>query len=149
MSIQALLEQYDLFDNAILSHGFTDYNRDYRITAELGLGGGPAGVYEFLFRGCVAATYECMVPPAGYSVNDDFIDFEQWEAAGAPDGFVWAQPATIYPGWQLLAHPDTATRWAARLGIPMQEILIETNAFTLRLVFHDLAIKQIVGDQSV
>jgi len=146
MSVQALLEQYDLFDNTILSHGFTDYNRDYLIRAELGYRGGPRGVYEFLFRGCVAATYECSVPPAGYSINDVFIDYEGWQKAGAPDGFVWTMHANVYPGWQLLTDSELVTSWADRLGLAMHEILIETNVFMLRLVFHDLAIKQIASD---
>ena len=43
MNVKETLEHYDLFDNAILSHGFTDYFRDYRVVAEPSLGCEPPG----------------------------------------------------------------------------------------------------------
>ena len=141
MPIESLLEQYAFTDAVILSHGFTEYNRDYRITVEFFARAVATKTYEFLFRGCVVANYECQIPPGGYSVNDVFTDYERWQTAGAPVGFVWAQQANVDQEWQLLPDSPLAGIWMDQLGIAMHEIFIVTNVFTLRLVFHDLAIK--------
>ncbi len=144
MSLEALLAEYDIFDNAILSHGFTDYNRDYLIVAELGYGGGPKGTYNLLFRGCVEAHYQSAIPREGWSLNDVLLDYDQWQAAEQSDGYVWAVCyADAYPGWKLVVPSERAERWGQELGIAMRELLIETNVFRLQLVFHDLTVSRI------
>ena len=138
MSVQELLEQFNLFDSYIVSHGFTDYHFDYRIQAELDSASGPKGRYEFLFRKCAIANYEGRIPPTGYSSTRIFTEYERWQE---PDELVWAVRAVVQPGWQLISDSESAMTWAERLGIAMHEIPIETTVFTLRLVFHDLAVK--------
>ena len=37
--VKSLLVQYDIFDQTIVEHGFTQYMRDYRVVAESMAGG--------------------------------------------------------------------------------------------------------------
>jgi hypothetical protein len=82
MNVKETLEHYDLFDNAIVSHGFTDYLRDYRVVAELGFGGGPPGIFALLFRGCAKAEYKLRPAADSFSIDDVFVDYDRWEVAG-------------------------------------------------------------------
>ncbi len=142
MNVEEMLNQYDLFDNAILSHGFTDYHRDYRFIAELGRGDGQWVTCAFLFRGCVEVEYRLSIPPVGFSVDDVFIDFERWETTeDASDGYVWGvKYANVYPGWKYSNKSARVIEWSQQYGIPMHEVLIETNVFSLLLIFHDLTV---------
>src|SRR5262245_44700206 len=63
MSVRETLEEFSFFDQAIVEHGFTRYNRDYRLVAEIfgvtedGTRSRLYSTYAFLFRGCVEAVY--------------------------------------------------------------------------------------------
>lgn len=147
MSVRETLEQYDFFDQAIVEHGFTRSNRDYRLIAKIH--GQPAAelpvqhlsTYTFLFRGCVEAHYASAVPPAGFSMDDIFIDYDRWQAAGHPHGFVWGVNwADAYPGLRYVEASPKAATWAERLSLAMHEVTIETNTYTLRLIFHDVTV---------
>ncbi len=141
MTLQEQLRELNLCDNAVLRHGFVDYNRDYQLTVESVVGPMPPGLYSYLFRGCVEAIYESNVPAAGFSVNDVYIDHQAWEAAGCPAGFVWGVKwADAYPGWYEVNDSPRAARHASELGIDMHEIVVETDTYTLNLVFHDLVV---------
>lgn len=143
MNVEETLKLYDLSDNAVRSHGFTDYHRDYQIVAELGIGDELPGKFVFLFRGCVEVEYKLTLPENGFSVDDVFIDYEQWEAAGSPEGYVWGVKwACAYPGWKYVLDSGRAAVWAEKFKAEMHEVLIETNAFALRLIFHDLAVRE-------
>lgn len=82
------------------------------------------------------------------SWGDEFISYPAWEEAGAPAGFVWGvEWADAYPGPSLDASSSSAAKWVERLGRPVHEIRIETNAYLLRLVCHSLHVVQLaVGD---
>jgi hypothetical protein len=104
--------------------------------------------YRYLFRGCVEAHYRCGVV-AHFSLDDTFIDYGSWQAAGEPKGFVWGVNwADAWPGWTYLGESERATEWACKLGVAMHEVLIETNTYTLALVFADLAVTK-VGERWV
>jgi hypothetical protein len=147
-TVQQMLDAYDFFDQAIVEHGFTPYNRDYRLVAEIygtSLTPGNTGselhaTYTFTFRGCVEANYRCNVIH-GFSVNDIFIDYDRWIDGGEPDGFVWGVNfADAYPGLRYVDDSERATAWSERLGLSMHEVTIETNTYTLALVFHDITV---------
>ena len=144
MTVQETLQEWDFFDQGISRHGFTAYNRDYRV--EVNFSGWDRVVHPvtYLFRGCVEAHYLNLVVPNVYPtfMDDRFIDYQQWEAADCPEGFVWGvNEADAYPGWKYIEDSERASAWAEKLNLPMHEIEIETNTYRLTLVFHDLTVQ--------
>lgn len=78
------------------------------------------------------------------SWEDTLIDYEAWEAAGEPDGYVWGTKWTLaYPGLVYVEGSAIAAEWTARLGKSMHEVTIETDAYLLRVVFHDVRFRQL------
>lgn len=143
-AVRATLDEYSFFDDAITDHGFTQYNRDYRLVAEIysarrGRGTELEAIYTFLFRGCVEAHYRSEVP-IGFSMDEVLLDLDRANAAGDP-GFVWGvNHAVAYPGLTYIGESARTREWESRLGILMHEVLIETNTYSLRLVFHDVTV---------
>ena len=142
LTVAELLERETFFDAGIYRHGFVDYMRDY----ELVVGGrdGPprTDVHRYLFVGCAEAHYESAVRPEVFaaSLPDDFVlSGPDYPDKDDPVGFIWGvRYSSAYPGLTYEADGARAREWAARLGRPMHEVLIETEAFRLRLVFADL-----------
>jgi hypothetical protein len=145
----SLLEQWPMFDNAIVRHGFAPYMRDYEVEV-VALAAVPNGSrsyqegrYRFVFTHCVVADVQTSVRDDVWprSWADVFIDYAAWEAAGCPDGYVWGvNDMAAYPGARYLPESPTAAEWSRRLGRPMHEVRIETNAHNLTLVFHELRV---------
>ena len=130
-----------LFDLPILKHGIAPYQRDYVIEAELGGQSELRGHYVFTFTHCVVANLSTAVRDDSWrsSWDDVFVDYALWEKAGAPEGFVWGTNWSMaYPGPTYVENSPLAKEWTSRLGHPMHEAVIETEAFKLQLVFHDL-----------
>jgi hypothetical protein len=139
LTVSELLKREDFFDSAILRHGFVDYMRDYEIIVS-GRDGPPRNdVHRYLFIGCVEATYEIAIAPQHVtsSLADEFV------FAGPdkpePDGFIWGvRWASAYPGTTYVDNGAGARKWSALLERPMHEVLVKTNAYSLRLIFADL-----------
>ena len=147
MSINERLQQ--LFDLPILSHGFAPYQRDYVLESEIGGQSEHRGHYRFTFTHCVVANLITTVRDDTWrlSWDDRFIDYAQWLAAGEPEGYVWGVNWSMaYPGPSYVSGSALAAEWSARLGHAMHEAIIETNAFTLQLVFYDLYVER-TGDE--
>lgn len=49
----------------------------------------------------------------------------------------------MYPGAKLLPPSDAARRWSHALGIDFHDVLIETNAHRLTLLFSDLQVTEV------
>ena len=149
----SLLEEWPLFDNAIVAHGFVPYMRDYELTviATASTPGPGArsyqeGRYRFLFTHCVVADVETAVRDAVWpqSWDDVFTDYAAWERAGAPAGYVWGvNDMAAYPGAVYLPDSPRAAGWTRRVGHPMHEVRVETNSHTIRLVFHALRVYKV------
>jgi hypothetical protein len=142
LTVRELLEREDFFDAAILRHGFVDYMRDYEVIVG-GRDGPPhTDVHRYLFVGCAEAVCQTAVDPQHFapSLPDDFVlSGPDYPERDDPDGFVWGvRWAVVYPGATYVPDGERAREWAARLGRPMHEIFIETNAYSLLLVFADL-----------
>jgi hypothetical protein len=146
------------YDSAVVSHGFTRYNRDYDVVIEtvaalppevpIGdtTGSYVEGRYRYRFTHCVEAHVSTVVRDDvwRYSWDDVYTDYDAWQAAGTPEGFVWGTDfADAYPGLSYVADSSRAARWTERLGREMHETVIETNTFTLHLVCHDLRIERL------
>ena len=151
MSIKDRLTEYGGFlDVGILRHGFAPHMRDYDVVFEALWGrqewADAKGTYRLRFAHCPEARTTSAVSDAGWKQawSDVFIDHAQWVAAGEPQGFVWgACWSTAYPGLSYVDESPRAREWSARLGKPMHEVTIETEAFKIQLVFSDFTVTKL------
>jgi hypothetical protein len=142
LTVKELLEREDFLDAALLRHGFTDYMRDYEIIVS-GRDGPPrTDVHRYLFIGCAEAVYQTAVSSEyfGPSLPDEFVlagpDNPEEEI---PDGFIWGvRWACAYPGLTYRRDGERARYWEGLLQRPMHEVFLETNAYSLLLVFADV-----------
>ena len=145
-----------IFDSWVLAHGQTEYVRDYDVFVALpaakphGPGSYIEGHYRVRFTHSPLQRCETAL---GYetwrnSWADALIDWDSWKAAGEPGGgFVWAQGASAYPGPSLVEDSPLATEWSNRTQREMYELKLETNAYVLSLLFHNLSVLQVAkGD---
>jgi hypothetical protein len=157
MTIRQKLENQPISDSAIIEHHYTPYLRDYdvfvEVTAALPHGNGSyiEGRYRYRFTHCVTAEVTTAVSAGIWRKSWDnvFIDYEAWQKAGEPDGYVWGvcySDAT--PGLRYLEGSKAVQDWSRRLGKEMHEILIETNGHNIRLVFHDVIIRKLAQADS-
>lgn len=145
-----------LLDSAIVQHGFTPYMRDYDVIVDVpaatpdGNGSYIAGRYRYRFTHCVEAHVETTVRPDVWqqSWTDEFVSYSRWQEAGSPGGFVWGvEFSDAYPGASRVADSTRAVSWTEKLDREMHELLIETNAFSISLICHDMHVTQLaVGD---
>jgi hypothetical protein len=125
-----------LFDSVIVRHGFVPYLRDYDVVIQIS-----RSQLLFRFSHCVSASVTTSVGDELWqdSWNDTFTSEEAYEKEGRPEGYFWGVGYSMaYPGPSLLADSLPAREWSLRLGKQMIEVLIETNAHNIRLIFHDL-----------
>jgi hypothetical protein len=133
----------DVFDQALLFHGFTDYLRDYDVyiyaSADRRTGIAPQHL-RYRFKHCVRATVTSGLSPQIWkrSLDDRLLDHEH---ADGLEGYVWAvRWQALYPGMSLMTTSAAAERWSADLGIPFREAAIATNGHNISLVFSDLTV---------
>jgi hypothetical protein len=136
----------DVFDQAVVFHGYADYMRDYDVyiyaTADPRTGV-PTEHLRYRFTHCVRASAWTAVRRDVWprSLGDEFIDYDEWLRAGEPEGYVWGVKwQGLYPGMKLMPETDETREWAAQLGRPFHEVLMETNGHNLTLVFSDLRV---------
>ncbi|WP_328840372.1 hypothetical protein [Streptomyces europaeiscabiei] len=144
----AVLEEMldETFDQAVVHHGFTNYMRDYEVfvyaTADPRTGVEPEYL-RHLFRYCVEARCETSVSAETWrgSLDDRLID--HGTGAGL-DGYVWGVKwHCLYPGAKMLPGSEAARRCSQEVGIDFHEVLIETNAHRLTLIFSDLQVSKV------
>jgi hypothetical protein len=131
-----------LFDTGITRHGFTPYMRDYEVVVVV-----PRGSQHILkFSHCPFVEVVTTVRDDLWrcSWDDVFTDYAAWKAAGEPEGYVWGVcDSEAYPGPTYLEDSKLAQEWTSRLGKLMHEVLIRSNAYNIRLLFHDLHIAKL------
>lgn len=150
-TLQEKLAEYEGFvDVGILSHGFARYMRDYDVVFEALWGtkepADARGTYRLRFSHCPEATTTTAVSDASWreAWSDVFIDYSEWLAAGEPEGLVWgACWSTAYPGLSYIDNSPRAELWSERLGRQMHEVSITTDAFEIRIVFHDFSVTKL------
>jgi hypothetical protein len=142
--IQAAFD--DVFDQAIVFHGFADYMRDYDIfiyaTADPRSGIRPEHL-RYRFTHCVRATVTTALSPEIWrrSLDDRLVDYDQGLDL---DGYVWGvEWQMLYPGMKLVPESAEARRWSRELGLPFREADIETNGHNLSLIFSDLIVQPV------
>ncbi|MEU4833856.1 hypothetical protein [Streptosporangium sp. NPDC023615] len=139
----------DVFDGALLRHGFTGYMRDYQVVIHMTTdprSGIAPSTLRYLFRHCVRADCATTVPAGVWraSLDDRLIT----HGTGADlDGYVWGVNwQCLYPGMTLVTDSPAAREWAAAVGIDFHEVRIQTNAHDLTLIFSDLLIEEIPSE---
>jgi hypothetical protein len=143
-AIQTALD--DVFDQALIFHGFTDYMRDYEVitysVADPRTGIQPS-FDRYRFRYCVEASVITTVSADNWrkSLDERLIEY----ATGVDlDGHVWGVKwQCLYPGGKVLAESPTAERWAEAIGIDFHEVVIEANGHKISLVFSDLEVTSV------
>lgn len=131
----------EVFDQAVVFHGFTDFMRDYDViiyaTADSRTGIPPEHV-RYRFTKCVQANAVTAVRPDVWAQSlDDLLT--DYSTGVEMDGYVWGVKwQALYPGMKLIEDSAVATKWSGALGIPFHEARIETNGHNLSLVFSEL-----------
>ncbi|MGA4994964.1 hypothetical protein [Nonomuraea bangladeshensis] len=136
----------DVFDQALLRHGFTNYMRDYQLVIHATAdprSGIAAATLRYLFRHCVQATCTTTVSADTWRASlDDRLT--TYETGVDLDGYVWGvNRQDLYPGATLITDSPTARNWAAAVGIDFHEVRIQANAHDLTLIFSDLQIEEL------
>ncbi len=133
----------DVFDEAVVFHGFTDYMRDYEIITYVHApadSGRDPRYLRYVFKHCVSALVETTLTPAVWSrsLDERLTDY----ATGVDlDGYVWGVKwHCLYPGGRVQPNSAKAQQWRDALGIDFHEIVIETNAHKLSLICADLTV---------
>jgi hypothetical protein len=132
-------------DFALFGHGFLEHGRDYRWHIQDCLGAVP-GEHEIVFTHCVQADCRTRVGDSTWreSWDDGFLDYETWQAAGEPEGYVWGTNWSIaYPGLNIVEDSVIAATWTERIGKPFYEVNLETDRFFILLVFHDIQYRKL------
>lgn len=142
----------DIYDVAILRHGFTDYVRDYQFEIESNLIKDLKGRFILTFKHCYDLTYKTLVKDdvIRKSWDDTFINFEVWKKNNKPDGFLWGTNWSLaYPGFEEIKNSVKATNWSDRLGKKMKEVKLETNSFTISLIYENWTLEKENDDNSL
>jgi hypothetical protein len=141
MTIKEKLDQHDLFDQAILRHGMLDNIRDYEIIGSI-CGQNYKEEVQFVFKGCIRADFKVIVKPEHYSMDDRLLDLSRQNESDYPKAFIWGvNYAVTYPGLTLTENTDELIQLEKIYGRKFHKIFIETNAYELTLIFHDLETK--------
>jgi len=137
-------------DTGVMRHGFADHGRDYIIILEDSISRRP-GRYRLTFTHVVELQMRTEVGPDVWrrSWSDEFTDYQRWEAAGEPDGYVFGTNWSLaYSGFSAVNDSALAAEWASKVGYPMFAANLQTDRFNLTLIFHDARLEQLGAETS-
>jgi hypothetical protein len=78
------------------------------------------------------------------SWDEALVDHEAYREAGEGRGLPLAVAyADAYPGLKYVANSDRARMWSERLGHDARGWSLETNVYSLDVLFHDLVVTQV------
>jgi len=138
-------------DFGVMKHGFLSHGRDYRFIIQDSLCRDP-GTYELTFTHVVNLDYKTRV---GYKVwqiswADEFTNYAKWTELGEPEGYVFGTDWSLaYPGITVLRDSQEAQEWSDRLQRPMHSASIETDRFSIALVFSEIRHLKVSEDTGV
>ena len=130
----------DFSYGGILKHGYTDYMRDYEVLVCSLLGPPWDDLHKYQFVGCVEAHCQSVIDPQIYSdsMSDENILCAEEESAEQPDGFIWGVRSSEIPSIDFFQGTDSSDFWSDKLRAPCYEARLVTEAYSLKLVFHEL-----------
>lgn len=140
-----LMDEYDIDDAGLYFHGYRAYLRDYELIVHNTIGLEEPGTYSYLFRYCVEAHTHSSLSPANYRVSLDerLIDWDRAYEDASLRGYVWGTNWSTLYRWGLITPSARAAAWKERIGIEFHEVQIESNGYTINLVFSDLTITRL------
>lgn len=143
--LNAHLQQ--MFDNALLYHGFTSYMRDYEMlvyeSADPRSGITPRYL-KFLFRNCPEVHVLSSIRPDVWSRSTDDSLVETRHVTNDTRGYVWGVLSQeLYPGPHIVKDSARARQWTESSGIRFHEVNIEANAHRISIVFSELSVQEI------
>jgi hypothetical protein len=132
----------DIFDVAILRHGFSEYNRDYDFVFEAdSTDESEQSLLRFKHVYELSYVTSVTTDTLKISTNDNFIDYKKWQETGEKEGFVWGvNYALAYPGFTILNNSAKADRWTKVLGFEMFNVTLETETYKIDFVTSDFEI---------
>lgn len=143
MTVKDKLEKYDLFDQSIIRHGMLKCIRDYEVIAYL-LGMDYDTEAQFILKGCIKVDYRVIVASEHYSMDERLLELDRQDEPDYPKGFIWGvNYALVYPGWELKEDTEELKILEKTYGLKFYEIFFETNAYNLKIIFHDIEIKEL------
>jgi len=134
-------------DFGVMNHGFADHGRDYIFIIEIASG----GTFELLFTHVVQLDYQTRVADEVWqrSWADEFTSYQAWEAAGEPDGYVFGTNWSLaYPGVTAMDEHSDAVSWSRRLNQPMHAAQVETDRFSILLVYSGVRLRRLSAENS-
>lgn len=147
MDAQRIVDAFDdVFDHALVFHGFTDYMRDYDVFVYVNTDprtGTSPWHLRYRFTHCVRASVTSTVSPGVWrrSLDERLLDLEKGHEL---DGYVWGvRYHVLDPGMTLMPGNAETDSWATTTGLPFHEAVIDTNAHRISLVFSDLSVERI------
>jgi hypothetical protein len=142
----SILSLDSLIDTAILRHAYAANKRDYCFHIEALWKENYAGQYLVSFHHCYEMIFNVITGKETIlqSWDDCFVDYEKWEKAGNPEGYVWGSNFMLaYPGFSLVKDSEMAKKWTGLLGKEMKELKVEAEIFEIRLVFYNWEISKL------
>jgi hypothetical protein len=143
--LSARLEQ--MFDNALVYHGYTNYMRDYELIVYQSAD--PRSRIQprylrFLFIACPEASIRSAIRPEIWSRSMDPRLLAEHSATEESPGYVWGvQTQELYPGPKVIENSVRARKWTNGVGIPFHEVDIEANAHRINLIFAYLSVEEV------
>ena len=149
MDVGRLQEALDeIFDHALVFHGYVDYMRDYELIVYLSAderSGIEPKYLRYLFKFCVEADAETALEAKIWSesLDERLTDLEAFNASDLA-GYVWGVKwQGLYPGGKIIEESEKAQAWTEAVGVDFHEVVFETNGHNLRLVFSDLEVSEV------
>jgi hypothetical protein len=142
-AMQAALD--DISDQALLSHGYVDYIRDYEVRI-LAVADPrtrvPTTDVRWLFRCCVQAEVISTLSGKGWraSLDDRLLD-PTWDYPH--DAYVWGARWQTLWGARIIADSPRAATWTEQVGFDIYEVRINGNGHDITLFFSDLEIEEV------
>lgn len=138
-------------DFGVMEHGFLSHGRDYRFVIQDSLCS-DRGTYELIFTHVVDLKYQTRVGSNVWQMSwgDEFTDYAKWTQAGEPEGYVFGTDWSLaYPGITILDSNPEAGSWSERLQRPMHSVKIETDRFSVTLVFSEVLHRKLSDETGV
>lgn len=142
MTVEEKLTEFDLFDNAIIRHGSCENIRDYEIIGYISGLNFDVEV-EYIFKGCMEVNFKNTVEPESFSMDDRLLELNRQDEPDYPQRFIWDAGAIAYPGWKLEENTEELETLEKVYHLKFYKFYIETNAYNLDLIFHDLEVMQL------
>ena len=124
------LKVSEIYDVAILRHGFHANNRDYVFEIETNWVDENAGRYLLTFKNCSELKYKAIV--------DDFEKFD-WSSN-------WSM---AYPGFSEFPESELSKIWSDKLKFNMIEYSLETEIFEMSFLASSFRLIKISDDTSL